>query len=116
MSRLCVKIGECPPEVLFTAFKLTSCFERAGERQEGESFETFLIMAGHFASPEKFPLPKSFAEMGMEGPPGELGCFFKGGVFSENTQAALIFLSGIEDTDQFSRLGVFLNLVKEELV
>ncbi len=115
MQTLSSEAGKNPPEVIVAALALIDYFRRANEDQEGNLFKTLVVMAGHLANSKLFPLPQSFSEIGLTGPPEELTDFFEDGMFSENTRAALKLLSNDENANG-SEFGVFLHMAKENLI
>ena len=113
MQILSIEVGENPPEVTVTALALIDCFRRANGDQKGDLFKAFMVMAGHLADPERFPLPQSFTEVGLTSPPEELTRFFENGMLSENTRAALSLLSDGGNADG-SDLGALLDMAKKQ--
>ncbi len=110
-QNLVIGVGENPPTVTVTAAALMAAFQKANVDQGSKSFMTFLIIAGHFVNPARFPLPQSFADADLAGPPEELAFFFENNLLKEDTRKALVLLTNAENADQ-SDLSAFLILTK----
>ena len=113
MQKVTIEPGKNPPIVTVTAALLVQAFELANTDQSSESFNTFMVMVGHYANPERFPLPQSFAELGMVGPTEGLARFFEGNTgLTEETRKALLLLSD-ENNNGGNSLSAFLEVAKE---
>ena len=108
-----IGVGENPPIVTVTALALVDAFRKANEDQGSKPFMTFLVMAGHFANSNRFPLLRSFAEAGLVGPSEELARFFEDNALTENARKALELLTDEENAEQ-SDLAAFLAIAKKQ--